>query len=224
MKLTPRVRIFLLVLPAVLVLSTAFVFASLSQALGKPAGYVGGFAFYLGFWCLLVPGLLLGRGQFFSVFQESAPLFRKQNAWLILLLLSTTAGALGMLSGHDLARTPLSFVLIALPTALFAGVCEEILWRGLYVKAFPQDVRLGLLVPTLGFALWHLAPQLVYPAQMPGGSFAFAGLTFFLGLCYGVVAYRTGSCKWTALSHGLNGMLDLGGALAPALYTLIFWQ
>jgi membrane protease YdiL (CAAX protease family) len=217
-------KTFLTTLPILLLASTALVFLSGAHWLGKAWGYVMGFLFYNGFWCILVPLLILGKSRFLSLFQETSPLFQKNHWWLIALLIFTTAGALGMLSAHDLANTPLALVLIAIPAAIVTGTCEEILWRGLYVKMFPNNYFWGLIFPSIGFAVWHLSPQLVYPATMPGGRFAFAGLTFFLGICYGLVAYKTGSCKWTAISHSLNGILDIGGALAPAIYMLLFSQ
>lgn len=222
MKITPATKYFLFGLPVMLLSSTAFVFVTLARWFGKEWGYVLGFLFYDGFWCLLVPFAILGKDNFLSVFKEDSPLFRKENGWLILLLGSTTAGALGMFLSHKIADMPSALIVISIPVAIITGTCEEILWRGLYVKIFPKNISAGLLYPTFGFALWHLSPQLIYPAQMPGGMFAFAGLTFFLGLCYALVAYKTGSCKWTALSHSLNGILDFGGALAPAVFTLIF--
>lgn len=217
-------KIFLTILPILLLASTALVFSAGAHWLGKAWGYVIGFLFYNGFWCILIPLLLLGKSQFLSLFQETSSLFQKKHWWLIALLLSTTAGAFGMLSAHDLSTTPLDLILIAIPAAIVTGTCEEILWRGAYVKMFPGQIVWGLIYPSLGFAVWHLSPQLVYPASMPGGMFAFAGLTFFLGLCYGLVAYKTGSCKWTAISHSLNGILNIGGALAPAIYMLLFSQ
>jgi len=217
-------KTILYLLPVVLLASTAFVFSAGAHWWGKAWGYVAGFVFYNGFWCILVPLFLLGPGQFAALFHETNPLFQKKHWWLIALLLSTTAGALGMLSAHDLANTPVTLVLVAIPAAVMTGACEEILWRGVYVKTFPCHPLWGLIYPALGYAAWHISPQLVYPASMPGGMFAFAGLTFFLGLCYGLVAYRTGSCKWTAISHSLNGILDIGGALAPALHLILFAQ
>ncbi len=214
-------KTFLYVSPILLLLSTALVFWGGAQLFGKAWGYVIGFFFYNGFWCILIPLLLLGKGQFCSLFSETNPLFQKKHWWVIALLFSTTVGALGMFSAHDLANTPLALVIIAIPVAIATGTCEEILWRGVYVKTFPAKPFWGLVYPALGFAIWHLSPQLVYPAAMPGGMFAFAGLTFFLGLCYGLVAYKNGSCKWTAISHSLNGILDIGGALAPAIYTIL---
>jgi hypothetical protein len=39
--------------------------------------------------------------------------------------------------------------------------------------------------------------------------------TFFLGLAYGFIAYRTGSARWTAISHSLNSILALSGSSHP---------
>jgi uncharacterized protein len=221
LKITASTKYFLFSLPILLLLSTAFVFVSFAQWLGKESGYVVGFLFYAGFWCLVVPLIILGKDNFLSTFKEDIPLFRKENWWLAILLFSTTAGAFSMLLNHEIANTPLLLIAISIPVAIITGTCEEILWRGLYTKVFPKKVISGLIYPTLGFAAWHLSPQLIYPAEIPGGMFAFAGLTFLLGLCYGLVAYKTGSCKWTAISHSLNGILDFGGALAPVIFTLI---
>jgi hypothetical protein len=45
--------------------------------------------------------------------------------------------------------------------------------------------------------------------------------TLFLGLAYGYIAYRTGSAKWTAISHSLSGILALSSYLAPSVLALI---
>lgn len=102
--------------------------------------------------------------------------------------------------------------------ATFNGICEETLWRGLYVRAFPNNPWLAILFPAAGFAVWHLAPLGVFHE---GGVAAFIVSTFFLGLAYGFIAYKTGSAKWTAISHSLNGILALSGMLAPSLLALI---
>jgi hypothetical protein len=98
------------------------------------------------------------------------------------------------------------------------GCCEEILWRGLYVRLFPRNIWMGILYPSLGFALWHFAPQVIFPAENVIG---FVVSTFFLALPYGFIAYKTGSAKWTAVSHSLSGILALSGYLAPGLLKLI---
>jgi len=78
-----------------------------------------------------------------------------------------------------------------------------------------------VLYPAVGFALWHLAPQSVFPAEnVPG----FILSTLFLGLAYGFIAYSTGSAFWTAISHSLGGILALGGYLTPSVMALLSWQ
>ena len=218
MNLTPPKRYFLLALPVLLIPSTALVFVSMSQWLGKELGYVLGFLFYFIVWCLAVPLIYLGRHGLLSLFKEETPLFRKENWLLIIFLLLTTFGAAVMYL-PSIANAPILLVAIALPVAIISGTCEEILWRGLYTKVFPHRLILGFIYPTIGFAVWHVSPQLVFPSA--SGIVAFAGSTFFLGLCYGAVAYKTGSIKWTALSHSLNGILALGGALAPSIFRLV---
>jgi membrane protease YdiL (CAAX protease family) len=120
--------------------------------------------------------------------------------------------------GKDFIHAPTALILIAIPTATINGICEELLWRGLYVKTFPNNFWLAILYPAIGFALWHLVPQQIFSA---GNKFTFALSTFFLGLAYGFIAYKTGSAKWTAISHSLNGILALSGMIAPSVLRLL---
>ena len=53
------------------------------------------------------------------------------------------------------------------------------------------------------------------------GILPFALSTLFLGLGYGWIAYRTGSVRWVAFSHGLGGILSLGGLIAPSILALL---
>jgi membrane protease YdiL (CAAX protease family) len=137
---------------------------------------------------------------------------------LIVLLLLTTLGAACISFLADVATAPLVVWLIAIPIEVVHGTGEEVLWRGLYVASCPGQPLLAILYPTLGFALWHLSPQLVFPCE--GGILAFIGLVGTLGLVYGVVAYRTRSLRWVALSHALNGILALGQPISSCLLRL----
>jgi membrane protease YdiL (CAAX protease family) len=219
MDVTPSKRYFLISLPLLLLLSTAFVFASLARWLGKEWGYVLGFVFYDLLWCITVPLALLGKDGFLSLFREERPLFRKEN-WLPILLV-TVPIVVSLFSNFipNVASTPLLVIMIGIPAAMINGTCEEILWRGLYVKAFPNKVMLGLIYPAIGFALWHFSPQLLFPAE--GNIFVFVIFTLILGLSYGWTAYKTGSIRWTALSHSLIGILAFGVPISNVIVALI---
>jgi len=216
--MTKQKRLFLLALPVLLVPSTSAVFLGTTSGLGKAPGYWLGFLFYWLFWCLLVPRLVLGRAGFRSLLSDRTPLFNRQNWLAALLFLVVTAVTLVMYLASFL-RASWTLILLAVPCATVNGLCEEMLWRGLYVKSFPGNPWLAILYPCLGFAAWHFAPQIVFPAS--GGTPPFVLSTFFLGLAYGFIAYRTGSAKWTAVSHSLNGILAVSGMLAPSLLLIL---
>lgn len=212
-----RRTLFLLAAPLLLGLTTAVVFLGSTDWLGKIPGYLIGFLFYWLAWCLLFPRLVLGKARFRSLLSDRVSLLSRTNWPAALLFLIVTAVTLVMYLSR-FVHAAWTLVLLAIPCATIDGLCEELLWRGVYVKSFPENPWMGILFPALGFAVWHLSPQLIFPAS--GGTFLFIISTFFLGLAYGFIAYRTGSAKWTAISHSLNGILALSGMLAPSLITL----
>ena len=210
----------MLLLPFLLIPSTAIVFISLSQWLNAEVGYVLGFLFYWVIWCCLVPLWILRREGIRSLFREETPLFRKSN-WLpaVLLVLIVVITVI-MYPPTALLAAPARLLIVAIPVAIVNGICEELLWRGLYVRAFPRNPVLGVVYPSLGFALWHISPQLVFPAE--SGVWPFVVSTFFLGISYGWISYRTRSIKWNAISHSIGGILDVGGAIAPSIVAFFF--
>jgi membrane protease YdiL (CAAX protease family) len=158
----------------------------------------------------------MGRSNFTDLLRNHTPLFSPENWPAALLWFIVTVVTLVMY-GKSFIKAPLSLILLAIPLATLNGFGEEILWRGLFVRAFPGNPWLGVLYPAVGFALWHLVPQSVFPAEnVPG----FILSTLFLGLVYGFIADSTGSAFWTAISHSLGGILALGGALVPTLIRL----
>jgi membrane protease YdiL (CAAX protease family) len=183
------------------------------------AGYVVGFLFYWVIWCTLIPLWILKREGIGSLLREQKPLFRRSNWLPALLLVMIVVVTVIMYPPRGLLAAPIKLVLIAVPVAIVNGVCEELLWRGLYVKVFPDNAVLGVVYPSVGFALWHISPQLVVPAET--GVWPFVASTFFLGISYGWISYRTGSIKWNAISHTLGGILDIGGAIAPSILVLV---
>ena len=207
----------LLALPFILISTAVLVFKGLSKNLGKQVGYLLGFLFYWTVWCVFVPLIYLGKDGFLSLFVDKAPLLSRPN-WLAAILWAIITLVSLVMYGKKIIRAPLTLILVAIPAATINGICEELLWRGLYVRAFPDNVWLAIFFPALGFALWHLAPRQIFSE---GNKFLFILSTFFLGLAYGFIAYQTGSPKWTAISHSLNGIFALSGMLAPSILTLL---
>jgi len=200
----------LLVIPLVLLATTYLAFREFIAFFGFKAGYFAGFVFYWMVWGLLLPLWVLGSRGLGSLFRDVYPRLGKP-AWLgaALLTLPPLLAGLTVFPAKVPQATPL-VVLVSFGLALVNGTLEEILWRGLYVRTFSDRAMLGYLYPSVGFALWHLAPQAVHPITMPDGMMAFIAGALFFGLCWGWVAWRTGSIRWTVVSHVLTDFLGLG--------------
>ena len=97
--------------------------------------------------------------------------------------------------------------------AIVNAIGEEVLWRAIYPHVFPRQVVRGYLYPAVGFTLWHLVPQSIHKSRMRGGTKAFLAGALFIGLGHGWVAWRTGSIRWTTLTHILTDFLGLGGLI-----------
>lgn len=200
----------LLALPFLLYAVMGALFGVLPHWVGDRTGYLIGFACYWLLFGLAVPAALAGKGRFANLLKDRAPLFCRQN-WSAALLWLVVVGVTLVMYGEQFISAPTLLILLAIPLATINGFCEELLWRGVYVNAFPTNFWLAVIYPSIGFALWHFIPQIIYPAESRVG---FVLSTLFLGLVYGFIAHRTGSAKWTALSHSLSGWFALADPLA----------
>lgn len=194
-------------LPVIQILSTYLSFIILVNHFGLKIGYFLGFVFYWCFWCLFIPYLLLGNNSFKSMFKNNN-IFEDKIKWLNLILLIIPP-ILAFIFGPFLERiqsAPLYVILLSIPYGMINGIAEEVLWRGLFIKIFPVSFFWGFLYPSLGFALSHAAPLAVNPSSI--GVIPFIASALFIGLCWGWVAFRTKSIRWTIISHIL---LDISG-------------
>lgn len=211
-------RSYLLLLPLILIATTAIIFYISSHYLGNNLGYIVGFSFYYIFWCYGTTLALLGKTEFVSLFKEANPLFSKKNWYLIIIFFMIAMGTIMMYLFPSINQATLTLIMIAIPIAFVHGIGEEALWRGLYIKTFPNNILLGIIYPSIAFALWHLSPQLVFPAENLLG---FIASTFFLGFSYALIAFKTGSIKWVILLHVLGSLLALGQPISTSILSVL---
>jgi hypothetical protein len=171
---------------------------ALARRLGKRRGHLAGFALY---WtgCYLVPLGLLGRGQVTTLLrQPGRPLPRPR--WLAAAaLLVPPLGAVGTELVPQLRKADPVLLATAAGVAAINATGEELLWRGLFVATFPNELVGGWLWPAAGFTAWHLAPLSVLPSRR--GTLGFLVPTALIGAGYGWVAWRTRSLRWTLPPH-----------------------
>jgi len=217
MVVTPAKRLALLVLPVVLLATTYAVYNQAAEAFGLKLGYFLGFLFYWVFWCLVVPLYMVGWPGLRSMFAQRHPALGRP-AWFGAVMLFLPL-AFGYAYAFPLAVREATFAVVvsSVLIAVINGTAEEVLWRGVYTLAFPERSTsgwlYGYLLPSVGFAVWHFAPQSLSPSGHPGGAWALVVFALFLGLAWGWVARKTGSIRWVALVHILFDLSGLGGRI-----------
>lgn len=202
-------KIFLIFLPALLLISTYYAYTCFVQLWGLKVGYLSGFIFYWLFWCLIIPYCVIGKGGVKDILRSS-PLTNGKRQWINILLLLIPP-LLAILFGPFMGRilkTTFFIGILSLVIAVVNAVSEEILWRGVYIKVFPGKYFLGYIYPAIGFAVWHLVPNTVYTSSY--GVVPFIMSALLIGLCWGFVAFRTGSIRWVIISHIILDFSGLG--------------
>jgi hypothetical protein len=209
MQSTPR-KITLLIAPVAILISMLFAFSLLTKLLGFKWGYFVAFVLYWLVWGLLFPHWILGVEGLKNIFRSvAAPLAQPALLYFVLLVLPPLLAGITAFRAN-VSKANLLVFLISAGLALVNGTLEEVLWRGTFITVFSDQLVLGYLYPALGFAVWHLAPQIVHRSSMPGGTVSFILGALFLGLCWGWVAWRTRSIRWTVISHVLTDFMGLG--------------
>lgn len=128
-------------------------------------------------------------------------------AWLIIPVIGAISTEL--LPNRRTVTPKVAMIVAA--SALINAVGEELLWRGTYLDAFPDDVWCGAVWPWAGFTLWHLAPQIVLPSSHDRVQFL-AGAAL-VGAASTRVAWRTRGLRWTLGPHVLTDACGVRAAL-----------
>jgi hypothetical protein len=194
-------RLVALALPVAIPLTMTATFSIGRDRLGDHLGYLAGFGVY---WatCAGVSIGLLGRARIQELFRDARPRLGRPAALGAAFLVWPAAGAIATRFIPEAgAATPAMFVTI-FGVALANAVLEELVWRGVYITLWPDNLWLGWAWPAVGFAAWHFAPQVIHPSPMGPAAFVVASLA--LGLSWGWVAFRTGSLRLVGLSHVLT--------------------
>ena len=203
-----ELREFALWLTPPFALLTSFAILQSAQLVfGRRGGFAVGLGFYWLVWCLLVPFAVLGRAEFRQLFARSAQELRLRDA--VVLMLPPAVGFTAIFPLLLWIGDSTLYVAAA-AIAIVNGTCEEVLWRGAYLKVFGNRLWGGLLYPAIGFGLWHFAPVLAHWSWSPARALWIAASATLVGLAYGFVARRCDSIRWTILSHILMNFAGLG--------------
>ena len=110
-----------------------------------------------------------------------------------------------------ISKATVPILIASIVLGIVIGITEEILWRGLYARLFPDNLWLSMIYPSILFGLWHLAPQSILANRNSGGAASFAIYAIILGITYSISVQLTQSIAWATVSHIIHDTLGLGG-------------
>jgi len=201
---------FIIAVPPLLIASMYGAFRYLTARFGFPAGYLAAFGMYWVGWCTIIPTGLLGTRGVLDLFSRSHVPFAKLGTTTHVLLWWPLFFPLAFSFFPRIGSTPFVILIASVALGIVIGVTEELLWRGVYVTAFPNRLTLNTIYPSIAFGLWHLCPLSALPSRYPGGALSFTAYSVVLGLSYAYCARRTGSIRWCTVSHCIHDALGLG--------------
>jgi len=219
--LTVKQRV-MIAAPVALIGSMYLAFQGFSYLLGASRGYVVGFVLYWVFWCIGLPLIFLGANGVASLYSQHSPKL-VSKPWLTVLIISwPIALPFATIFLPKILTASLSAVAVSIILGVVIGITEEIFWRGLFAKLFPNNFWVGSIYPSITFGLWHLAPLSVQGTNDPGGSFSFVFVSILLGLSWSYYAQKTRSIRWCTVAHVINDSLGLAGIKwVPMLLTFV---
>ncbi len=175
------------------------IFHALAGVMNDRVAWCLGLAIYWIIWGGIFPLLIIGKEAIIKLIRP-----RKPDKKIILLvaipLLGAVAGRL-ILGGYEKESVWIALLLFSTPFG--NGFFEEVLWRGVYLKLFPNNIFFWMIWPSVWFALWHYAPGSVSsgnPARLMIG----AGV---MGLYLSFLAKKTNTVWWGIVVHTVGGII-----------------
>lgn len=197
------IKSLLYALPVVIPVFMYFCFQFLTKRISLKLGYFLSFFLY---WvlCFTIPTLTLSPGEIAYMFRPVLP-----TLWQFLLLLIPPL--LAFIFGPFQVRikqAQMPIIIVSLMLAIVNGLLEEYLWRGFYILNSSNDLFLGIILPTIGFTIWHFAPQSVVRSE---NSSIFILSVAFIGMLWGIAAFQQGNILGASISHIICDFSGIGG-------------
>lgn len=210
-----RIKHVLIATPIVLsILMTVVLFLTTALIHDKWGHFIA-MLIYLSIGGAILPALLLGTTGVRALYRRRGiPLFSKRNWPFAVLIFSFPLIAVMSTVNKGLPPLTVSIVGLSIVFATLNGVLEELLWRGVYPAVFKTSYWGAVVMPAIGYALWHIPAFVVFPpASMQGEGIGLVVFAFLFGMVLGSVVWRTQSLWLPTGIHIVMGLIAIPGAM-----------
>ena len=208
-----RSRPLHLLSPIVLVLIVIATFRAAIAMFGEHTGQLAGFGVYWLLGGLVFPLLILGGSGYAELFAPRHVQWTKPLRVAAALLAVPAAFGFLFVFPYLFPMDDFQVLAAVAAYALVNGTLEEVFWRGTFATAFKTNPWLGVVYPAMAFGIWQLVPWMFFPTWPLVPALVVFGVAFGVGLLYNWVAWRTGTIRWTAISHVLTNLSGIGALL-----------
>ncbi|MBN2029972.1 CPBP family intramembrane metalloprotease [bacterium] len=189
------------VAPSVLLITTVPLFRMLSKIMDPTVGWYSGLALYWLTWCGLFPLWLVGKKPLCRIIRPRKP---ERSTLFFLIIPIVGSFSYKLISGMDYGRPDIGLFLLIISTAFGNGFFEEVLWRGVYMDLFPDNLFFRIFWPSLWFALWHYAPGSVSPNANIAALMIGSGI---FGFYLSFLAKKANTIWWCIVAHTIGGII-----------------
>jgi len=193
------------IIPPLLLASMYFIFNHLAAKIEdqRIVWYVGLVSYWI-IWGFIFPLFMIGA-------QGLKDLLKPQKlTWKIALLLSVPllgAGGAKLVPGMgEYEKNTMLISILVISTAFGNGFFEELLWRGVYTRVFPNNIFLRMFWPAIWFGLWHYIPVSINNHEISGLVGMMIG-PLMMGLYLSYMTHKTNTIWWAIVFHTIGGLI-----------------
>ena len=198
-------QIVAFIIPPVLIAFMYPIFNSLAVALtnDRISWYLGLITYWL-IWGMVFPLIIIGKNSVTALIRPQKP-----SVVVILPLSIILLGALAtrlLVPGIEYEKQSVWIYILLLSTCFGNGFFEELLWRGVYYKLYPNNIFYRMIWPSIWFGLWHYVPVSISNNEVT----ALIGMIMgpiLMGLVLSYMTKKTNTLWWSILAHTLGGII-----------------
>lgn len=190
-----------LISPLILICMMYPVFHFLSRILGNILGWYFGLVVYWLIWGATFSWLLIGKESLKRMIRPQKP---NGKVILLLLFLWLMAGLYRFVPGMGYEKPDIWIFILLLSTNFGNGFFEEVLWRGVYMKLFPDSILFRIVWSSIWFGLWHYVPGSV---SSNGNTMGLIIGSCLMGFYLSFMAKKTGTIWWNIVAHTVGGFI-----------------
>ncbi len=193
------------IIPPVLIAFMYPIFNSLAGTLANDriAWYLGLITYWI-IWGMLFPLIMIGKQNIIELIRPQRP-----TVGIIIPISIIIVGALSarlLVPGMEYEKQSVWIYILLLSTCFGNGFFEELLWRGVYYKLYPNNIFYRMIWPSLWFGIWHYVPVSINNKALT----ALIGMMIgpiLMGLVLSYMAKKTDTLWWAILAHSLGGII-----------------